>query len=195
MQKSGITVTSLGDLSFLERIPLNLLLEPIEFIFADHCRQRDMCAALKVVASAEHSDETGPTEDIAHTARMVLQCLTVDLPLHFADEECDLFPRLMKASTPRDKTDEIVRLLRQEHKRDKDLVMGVMPGLETLANKQPLKDVSRFRTAARIFSETHLAHINWENAVILELARIQLSAEEQADMAKSLAKRRKIELP
>lgn len=181
----------------MERIPDNVLLEPIEYIFADHCRQRDMCTALqelakqsKIYADKGVSNELGP-----EPAQRILDCLHHDLPLHIADEEQDLFPRLNAKAQPQDKIADILRLLSAEHERDHQLIKDVMDGLESIAASQPLDDPEGFRTAAEVFSASHLSHLHWENAVVLELARRRLDDEDKRAMSVSMAARRSIDLP
>jgi len=174
----------------MERIPDNLLLEPIEYIFADHCRQRDMCGALKTLA--KHS---GSPETITEAAETILKCLQHDLALHIEDEEQDLFPRLSKRAKPEDKFDDTLHLLGREHLRDRELADEVIRGLKRLAVGEPLEDPQAFRTASEMLSEIHLSHLNWENTVVLELARLRLNPDDQREMAKSMAARRAIKLP
>jgi len=174
----------------IERIPDNLLLEPIEYIFADHCRQRDMCAALKTLAKLSTSS------DIAvEAAETILECLQRDLAHHIEDEERDLFPLLSKRAKAEDKFEDTLRLLGSEHLRDRELANEVIIGLKQIAQDGTLQDPHGFRTAAEMLSEIHLSHLNWENTVVLELARLRLSADDQRAMAKSMAARRGITLP
>lgn len=174
----------------IEHIPDNLLLEPLEYIFADHGRQKDLCRALKVLAKQSQ------TSDVSQeTATTILQCLNHDLALHIADEEQDLFPRLRNSAKPGDKIDDTLRLLGSEHLRDHELVKIVTAGLKQIADAKPVPDIQAFRTATELLSEIHLSHLNWENTVVLELARLRLSATDQREMAKSMAARRGIRLP
>jgi len=174
----------------IERIPDNLLLEPIEYIFADHCRQRDMCSALKTLAKLSVSS------DIAvEAAETILECLQRDLARHIEDEEQDLFPLLSKRAKAEDRFDDTLRLLGSEHTRDRELANQVIIGLKQLAQGEPLQDPHGFRSAAEMLSEIHLSHLNWENTVVLELARLRLSPDDQRAMAKNMAARRGISLP
>lgn len=174
----------------LERLPDNLLLEPIEYIFADHCRQRDMCRALKTLIQ---NDKPSDATTIAATA--ILGCLQNDLALHIEDEERDLFPLLHRRAKAKDKFDDTLRLLQAEHRRDCVLAGEVVEGLKYLVQGKPLPDPHRFRTTAELLSEIHLSHLNWENAVILKLARLRLSHADQCTMAKNMAARRGISWP
>ena len=174
----------------IERIPDNLLLEPIEYIFADHCRQRDMCGALKTLAKRSLSNEIEP-----EVAVVILDCLQRDLARHIEDEEQDLFPLLLKRAKAQDKFNDTLRLLGSEHLRDRELASEVILGLKQIAQGEPLQDPHGFRNAAEMLSEIHLSHLNWENTVVLELARLRLTADDQRTMAKNMATRRGITLP
>ncbi|MBL4615653.1 MAG: hemerythrin domain-containing protein [Magnetovibrio sp.] len=174
----------------MEHIPDNVLLEPIEYIFADHCRQRDLCNALQELAVRSASTVIGP-----QPAQVILSCLKHDLPLHIEDEEKDLFPLLLKRAEPQDKIEDIIRLLGSEHQRDRELVNEVTIGLKEIAAGQPLSEPSAFRTAAEVLASSHMSHMNWENAVVLELARRRLGADDQQAMAQNMAARRGIKLP
>lgn len=174
----------------VEHIPNNLLLEPLEFIFADHGRQKDLCRALKILATQSQTSEVA-----TETATTILKCLRHDLTLHIADEEHDLFPRLRARAKPNDKIDDTLRLLDSEHLRDRELVEIVAADLQKIADALPISDIQAFRSAAEMLSEIHLSHVNWENTVVLELARLRLSDDDQREMAKSMAARRGINWP
>lgn len=174
----------------MEHIPDNLLIEPIEYIFADHCRQRDMCKVLQSLAKQKTSAEAA-----VQSAELVLECLTHDLPLHIADEEKDLFPYLKKRAKPKDNVDNLLRLLSMEHERDHQLVTAVVAGLEKMPRGLSAEETSDFNTAAEVLAASHLSHLDWENAVVLDLARRRLTDDDQKAMAISMAARRSIELP
>lgn len=107
----------------------------------------------------------------------------------------DLFPRLLQKAKPQDKVDDILRLLQSEHERDHELVNDVIVGLKEISQSTPLSDGEGFRTSAEVFAASHLSHLNWENAVVLELARRRLDADDQRTMSQNMAKRRGITLP
>lgn len=171
--------------AFMERIPDNVLLEPIEYIFADHCRQADLCEALK--AFAERSITSTPDPSVAAA---MLHSIDVDLGLHIADEELDLFPRLRTRATPDDHFAELLRLLDQEHERDRLLADAVREGLVQIANHEPLADPERFRRAAASLVSAHISHLNWENAVVLPLARKRLTDDDLQAMTRTMSSRR-----
>lgn len=175
---------------FVERIPDNVLLDPIDYIFADHCRQADLCEALKTLAAGYFAN----TPDL-ELARAVLHSLDIDLSLHIADEEMDLFPRLRARALPEDHFAELLRLLDQEHGRDRALVEEVRDDLSRIAKGDAPPDPDKFRRNAATFADMHLSHLNWENAVVLPLARKRLNGEDLTAMGRTMAARRSVPYP
>ena len=176
--------------TYTDRIPDNLLLEPIEYIFADHCRQMDMCCALEELAERTNSSPPDP-----QTAQAILVSLENDLNMHVVDEEMDLFPHLSARALPEDHFPELLRLLSTEHERDHALVDEICDGLHRIVRGKPLKKPEKFRRAVGMFAEIHLSHLNWENAVVLPLARRCLTGEELKSMGRAMAARRGITYP
>jgi len=176
--------------AFAERIPDNVLLEPLDYIFAEHCRQADMCEVLKTFAAGYFAS----APDL-NTVANILECLDIDLSLHIADEEMDLFPRLSARALPEDHFPELLRLLDKEHQRDHDLANEVCDGLKRIAQDGALDNPEQFRRAAATLAAIHLSHLNWENAVILPLARKRLTGEDLKAMGRTMAARRSIPYP
>lgn len=174
----------------VEHIPTNLLLEPIEFIFADHCRQRILCGQLNTLCRQNQFGEKD-----RELAGLLVKCLERDLPLHIEDEEQDLFPHLQAKARPEDKFDDTLRLLQSEHDRDRVLVGKLSKLLRQVANTGQSRDITALRAAGEAFSLSHLSHLNWENVAVLELARLRLEDDDFEDMSSSMAARRKISLP
>ena len=182
-----------GDASetdFLERIPDNLLLEPIEYMFADHCRQAEMCRVLERLAAGSFVALPSP-----EAAAAILQCLTDDVALHIEDEEVDLFPRLRVRAAPTDHVADILALMDREHHRDQLLADEVGEALACIAKGEPPENLDAFRSAAERLAEMHTSHLNWENVVVLPLARKCLTKDDHDAMARTMAARRGIPLP
>jgi hemerythrin-like domain-containing protein len=173
----------------LEQIPENLFREPVEFILADHYRQRQVCDLLEDIAC-----HAAPESERA-AAALVLDYLERELPLHVADEEKDLFPRLRQRALPEDSVPDLLRLLGGEHARDETLARGLLAALRRIADGQPLNDPGTFRRLAGTFGETHRRHIAWENAFLLPLARRRLRPADMVDLGRAMAARRGIAYP
>jgi len=173
-----------------ERIPDNILLEPIDYLFADHCRQAILCDELHHFVA--HFFNAPPNPD---RAAAILSCLKIDVNLHVADEELDLFPRLRMRVRAEDRFSELLRLLDKEHGRDHTLVEEVCADLTRLAQGQSLEDPDRFCRSASALAASHISHLEWENAVLLPLARLRLTNEDLNAMGKTMAARRSIAYP
>lgn len=173
----------------LERIPDNLLREPIEFIFADHFRQRSLCATLDGMIAEPKS----PT--IRKRARAALRYLQKELPFHIADEEQSLFPLLARRAQRDDALDNLLALLSEEHDRDRDMAKALMAALRQVITGRLSPTSGTFSSAALAFSETQRRHLSWENTMILPLARRLLTAEDMMTLGHEMAERRRITYP
>ena len=164
-------------------------LRPLEFVLAEHTRQRRVCDWLQgFLDDAEASLATAQ-------ARSLLSYLTEDLPDHTLDEESDLFPMLLRRCRPQDRVHEILAQLSWEHKLDKDLVGFIVADLRRLADGFGLANPTRFLSNLRGFAETQRRHLEWEDRVVLPLAQKRMSAEDLVQMGCNMAARRGISCP
>ena len=162
---------------------------PIEFLFEEHDRQRVVCAALELLANDFAS------ADAHHNAKLVLNYLERDLPLHIADEEEDLFPLLERRCHPDDNLDDPLALLNEEHETDRAYYARLLEPLRAIATGlKPTNPVS-FANDAKAFAIFQRRHLGWENGTVLPLARKRLTAEDQAYMARKMAARRGLDAP
>ena len=168
----------------LEAIPEALFREPLEFIYADHYRQRCICSAL------DYMIKNPGAPDVAEWAGAILAYLERELPLHIADEEETLFPLLRQRSKPGDQIESILGLLAEEHARDEALAAALRVGLRRVAEGTASPSWDAFWHAAMGYSEVLLRHLSWENALVLPFARRCLSAVDIVDLGRALAARR-----
>jgi hemerythrin-like domain-containing protein len=173
----------------IEAIPENLFREPIDYLNADHFRQRIVCKFLDEIAF----DPSAP--NCTRLAATALAYLEQELPHHIADEEQDLFPRLRSRCSPADNVERILGMLSEEHRRDSDLCEAVLDGLHASSEGQEPSNSAAFLRAAAAFAETQRRHLAWEDEVILPLARQRLTNEDLADMGRSMAQRRDANYP
>ncbi len=173
----------------VERIPENLLREPLDFIYADHFRQGAVCDMLDGLV------ETVQRRMGAETAAVVLGYLEHDLPMHMADEDEGLFPRL-RAHCPNDeRLGGMLDILEQEHSKDDLVAVGLIQQLSALVATGKPEDRDRFIKLASIFTETQRRHLAWENSVVLPLARQHLSPGDIVALGREMAERRGIPYP
>jgi hemerythrin-like domain-containing protein len=162
---------------------------PLEFIFAEHDRQRIICAVIERLANDLHASDA--RENAAH----VLDHLENTLPLHIADEERDLFPLLWQRCLDDDGIDELLALLQKEHEEDDALCAGLLAPLRVLAKGGQPREPVEFVALALGFARFQRRHLGWENGTILPLAERRLTDADQAELGRSMAARRGIKFP
>lgn len=167
----------------IEPSPPGLLREPLEFLFAEHYRHRQMCRVLEYLAAAPVFDATlvATTDDFLHR----------DLALHILDEEQDLFPFLRKRCDAEDEIDGVLDRLSADHAADQDQARIVRAFLVAALDRKVAP--STFPGCAEAFQ--HLArleknHVALENAVVMPLARRRLSPSDLETLSRSMAARR-----
>lgn len=173
----------------IEAIPENLFREPVDYLYADHFRQRVVCGLLDEIAD-DHEAARVP-----EIAGLVLDYLLRDLPQHVADEEQDLFPRLRARCRPEDEVERILMLLSEEHARDQEVVLALPAGLRSLVEGRPLPQPELFVQAASTFAECQRRHLAWEEGVIFPLARKRLQPDDLAELGRNMAARRGLSFP
>ena len=162
---------------------------PLELIFADHDRQRVVCAVLERLSGDLHA------ADARENAAFVLDHLEHDLPIHIADEESDLFPLLRQRCLADDGIDELLSLLHEEHEEDDALCASLLAPLRVLAEGGQPEGASEFATLARDFARFQRRHLGWENGTVLPLAERRLTDDDRAALGRNMAARRGLEAP
>lgn len=168
----------------LGRADLGLLKRPLEFLLADHHRQRSLCHLLDGLADAQSPDAAAVDAAIGYIEQ--------DLALHIIDEEEDLFPLLRRRARPEDGVERVLGLLSREHVEDDRLAGLILSGLGRKAAAPELS--SECRAALRAFARRQRRHIAVENAIVMPLAELRLGAKDRAGLARRMAARRGISL-
>ena len=160
------------------------LADPIRILRAGHEKIRAVCDRLDRLADDLYHGEA------LKDAALAAEYLTHDLPLHVAEKEEDFFPLLLARCRPEDAADEMVALLRQEHRKPEKLLEALVGDLGRVAAgrlpERPLEFVWRLMA----FTENQRRHTAWADATVLRLARLRLSAADRALLAKRMAGRR-----
>lgn len=167
----------------IETIPTSLLREPLEWLFAEHYRHRQLCLTIDRIAGATVFDEA--------PMRMVVDFIQRELALHIMDEEEDFFPLLRRRCLPEDGIEEVLGVLAADHRADIATAADVLALLERALTEQraPGLDLAAQRTL-RAFSEQERRHLALENAVVLPIARLRFSASDLKALSDRLAARR-----
>ena len=170
-------------ISLIEPMPIDLLDEPLEFIFADHFRQRFVCSLIRQIAEGRGVSEREATE-MGHF-------LVHDLSLHHADEEQDLFPALLKSARPEDDIKQTIARLRDDHTIGNEESVRVRTILSEFAAGTSTRPKNAIRIL-KIYAQSENKHLAIENSVVLPIARVRLSKRQLQSMSNSMKSRRNV---
>lgn len=176
-EKRELTMKALA-----ESPPRYLLGEPLEFLFADHFRQRVLCKVLDEMAEEAHRD--------SELAGLVLQFLEGDFGIHVLDEEEDLFPLLRRRAVADDNITNVLGELSNEHAADKQDGETICAALREGEARDPY-----WRELFKRFAANERHHLIVENAIVLPLARARLTPGDLASLGRRMAARRGIAYP
>ena len=173
----------------VESIDPRLLLSPVDFLFADHYRQRVVLNYIESLAAAPEAPNW------AEVAQAVLEYLRRDLPNHAADEERDLFAAMRKRCGRADNIETVFEVLSAEHSGDEQMAEDVIAGIERRLNAPSERVDPNFAAAAKAFAATQRRHLAWENALLLPVARKRLTEGDLRRLGRKMAERRGIPFP
>ena len=164
---------------FIEPMPEGLIESPLDFIFAEHHRQREAAAILSMIADGEFN--RAGVERLIHF-------LTSDFALHVGDEETVLFPALKVYCRPDDDVERVIARLAQEHRQDEAGCDRAIKILQKRLCGQLLvpDDAAQLKS----FAEHIRQHLALENGVLLPIARVRFSREALASISQSMKRRR-----
>lgn len=171
----------------IEPLPAGLAHEPLNWLFAEHYRHRQLCRLIERVGTA--------TILLRDEAEEILTFLDQDMALHIIDEEEDLFPLLRRRCLPEDELGPLLGSLSAEHRDDMEQTRILSALLvQALADGQaPGHDLE----TQRLFTDFALherRHIALENAVILPIARLRLTPCDLRALSTRMAARRGVYL-
>jgi len=175
--------------SAIESLPENLLRAPLDFLVADHFRLLRVCACLERLVVDPENPEA------AAMAGAVRAYLENELPHHERDEEELLLPRLMLRARGDDDIGSIAAILSSEHEADRDRLPLLLEGLATLAEGRRVPREAVFLQSVSAFAATQRRHLQWENEVVLPLARRRLNGVDLAEIGRGMAERRGLDYP
>ena len=167
----------------IEPLPANLVHEPLNWLFAEHYRHRQLCRLIERVGTA--------TVLLRDEAEEILTFLRQDMALHIIDEEEDLFPLLRRRCLPEDELGPLLGSLSAEHHDDMEQTRVLTTLLERalIDGQAPGHDLQ----TRRLFTDFALherRHIALENSVILPIARLRLTPHDLRALSTRMAARR-----
>ena len=93
----------------LEPPPDSLLDTPLDYILADHFRQRCLCAELRGISQSNAATRV--------QSNTIASYLRQDLPRHHRDEDEDIYPILLRRVRPEDEIGGILERLASDHRQ------------------------------------------------------------------------------
>jgi len=160
---------------------LGLLANPLDFISEDHLRERQVCAMIDRLATADVLNRQEVTT--------VLRFLNEELNVHLRDEMDDLFPLLARRCTAEDAIEGVIDRIRA----DQDEAMRLMPQVRAMlaACLDSGADLSaKERALLSEFAGHVRRHLVAENAILLPIARARLTQADLRLLTKHMRSRR-----
>lgn len=154
-----------------------LLSDPLAFLLAEHARQKVLLSHLDRLA------RNHPGRGRTAMARALAAWFACELPVHLADEELSLYPRLRA----HDSSGILARLSR-EHARDRAPARRLVGDLARVAAGE--RPGAGFVEEALRFAAHHRAHLATEEREVTPLARRALDPSATAALAAEMAERR-----
>lgn len=165
--------------------PAEQFASPLDYLFADHFRQRTLCHLIDRIADLPDRDE----DCIA----AVLRFLREEFGPHIRDEEDDLFPLLRRRAEPEDRVEDILDELCQEHAADRLDADTIVEGFAKGGGRS--RPTKAFQALLHRFAANERHHLTVENAIVLPLARVRLTFDDLRNLGRRMAARRGIDFP
>jgi iron-sulfur cluster repair protein YtfE (RIC family) len=159
----------------------HLLANPLDFISVDHLRERQICAVIDALATADALDRRSVTA--------VLRFLNEELNVHLRDEAEDLFPLLARRCTEEDAIKGAIDRIRA----DQDEAMRLLPQVRTMLAgclDSGVDLTAEERAVLSRFAGHMRRHLVAENAILLPIARARLTRADLRTLSKHMRSRR-----
>ena len=172
----------------IKPVDLALLSKPLDFIRADHSRQRALCRVIEDLVRVPLMDK--------YKAEMVVAQLGNDLGLHVRDEEEDLFPLLRRRCQPGDDIEAILTMLSEQDFSEERLAKEITDALSGLiADGTPVREHPDLQNKMLQFANRQRRHLELENSIVIPIARARLGESDLIDLSKKMAARRGVRMP
>lgn len=161
---------------------------PLDVLEACHARITHQCDTLEKLLV--HLPVHGADTQAQQAARAVMRYFDLAAVHHHDDEERNLFPLLEAANAPG--ACDLVETLTLEHDEQAQLWRGLRGQLAAIEAGQ---SVELDRARVNRFVESNRAHVAFENAHVLPLARTVLDAAALERLGRAMAARRGVDFP
>jgi iron-sulfur cluster repair protein YtfE (RIC family) len=161
--------------------------DALDLLIGCHDRIRHFTATANKLAHAQ----TASAFEIRQAAAGVYRYYSVSLPLHEADEECTLRPRLDAVADARVR--HALAAMHDQHLAIDELIERLLPLLQLVErNPAALQETGGEMCAiTKALDEVFLAHLQLEEEVIFPVIRGALSEQAQGEMLSEMKGRRK----
>ncbi|WP_333714728.1 hemerythrin domain-containing protein [Yoonia sp.] len=160
---------------------LSLLANPLDFISEDHLRERQVCAVIDLLATADRLNR--------REATAVLRFLNEELNVHLRDEAEDLFPLLARRCTHEDAIETVIDRIRADQDKAMRLLPEVRAMLAGCLDRGGDLSASERGVLSR-FAGYVRRHLVAENAILLPIARVRLTRSDLRNLSKHMRSRR-----
>lgn len=157
---------------------------PLDFIIEDHDRQQNWCQALEQIVESKQ-ENLGCNQIL-----QVLAYVEGPLAVHVRDEQEGLIPLLEKRVLREDEHPDFPRQFEQELERINVFYNDLKEVLKISNRDKGLSILSSPRSLLRSFIESHRIHLEWENSVLIPLARKRLTSNDLANLAQIMLENR-----
>jgi iron-sulfur cluster repair protein YtfE (RIC family) len=159
----------------------------VELLIGCHQRIRHFTS---VATKLAHAQAATPQE-IQDAAEAVYRYYSVSLPLHEADEEDSLKPRLNKI--PDERLHHALAAMHDQHMAIDDLLERLLPLLRLVGNNpSAIADTGpEMCSITKALSEIFAAHLQMEEEVIFPAIEAQLTEQDRAELLSEMRNRRK----
>lgn len=154
-------------------------LDPLDALQHDHAFQLELCDLMEGLA------DSLPDGDIV-IAAAILPVLRRGVIGHMRFEEEQLFPLLRGHHTTMPQVKAVTTQLTREHEVDVEFLGEVAEALEAFIGDGIVENPEMLGYMLRFFFESQRRHIEWENNVLIPLARDVLTAEEMQALRRAL---------
>ncbi len=158
-----------------------LIASPLDFISADHLRERQICAVIDGLAAAVSLDR--------HAALTVLRFLNEELNVHMRDEAEDLFPLLARRCPAEDDIGRVITRICT----DLNEATVLLPQVRTILAHclDTGNDLAAEDCKTLIGFAGHVRrHLATENAILLPIARLRLTRRDLHNLSRHMRSRR-----
>jgi len=154
---------------------------PLDYIAEVHMSEREVCALIDRMVS------NVPISRPEHDG--VFSFLEEQLPQHLADEEIDLFPLMVDRCDPEEEIDVVIKKLQSDHQH---ALVDASRIAQIIRSQRPTSQKMSEQNCIQLaeFAAHSRRHLILENAIILPIARLRLTATDLKTMRQHMLDRR-----